>query len=83
MLRHKRREQLKKMYILHRILNPMGTMDGIDFLLDKLHNTKSNANFFESTNAKQFSIASIGGLADLCRTSSNRRDDPGRSESEP
>jgi transcription termination factor Rho len=29
----------------------MGTMDGIDFLLDKLRNTKSNADFFESMNA--------------------------------
>jgi transcription termination factor Rho len=32
-------------------LNPMGTMDAIDFLLDKLRNTKSNADFFESMNA--------------------------------
>ena len=44
-------QQLKKMYILRRILNPMGTMDAIDFLLDKLRNTKSNAEFFESMNA--------------------------------
>jgi transcription termination factor Rho len=43
--------QLKKMYILRRILNPMGTMDAIDFLLDKLRNTKSNSEFFESMNA--------------------------------
>jgi transcription termination factor Rho len=28
----------------------MGTMDGIDFLLDKLRNTKSNGEFFESMN---------------------------------
>ena len=35
-------DQLKKMYVLRRILNPMGTMDAIDFLLDKLRNTKSN-----------------------------------------
>jgi transcription termination factor Rho len=44
-------DQLKKMYILRRILNPMGTMDAIDFLLDKLRNTKSNSEFFESMNA--------------------------------
>ncbi len=44
-------DQLKKMYILRRILNPMGTMDAIDFLLDKLRNTKSNGEFFESMNA--------------------------------
>ena len=36
-------QQLKKMYVLRRILNPMGTMDAIDFLLDKLRNTKTNA----------------------------------------
>src|SRR4029078_1222346 len=41
---------LKKMYVLRRILNPMGTMDAIDFLLDKLRNTKSNSEFFESMN---------------------------------
>jgi transcription termination factor Rho len=28
----------------------MGTMDAIDFLLDKLRSTKSNAEFFESMN---------------------------------
>jgi transcription termination factor Rho len=43
-------DQLKKMYVLRRILNPMGTMDAIDFLLDKLRNTKSNSEFFESMN---------------------------------
>jgi transcription termination factor Rho len=42
---------LKKMYILRRILNPMGTMDAIDFLLDKLRNTKTNGEFFDSMNA--------------------------------
>ena len=41
---------LKKMYVLRRILNPMGTMDAIDFLLDKLRNTKSNSEFFDSMN---------------------------------
>src|ERR1700758_1781313 len=44
-------DQLKKMYILRRILNPMGTMDAIDFLLDKLRNPKTNGDFFESMNA--------------------------------
>jgi transcription termination factor Rho len=29
----------------------MGTMDAIDFLLDKLRNTKNNSDFFESMNA--------------------------------
>jgi transcription termination factor Rho len=43
-------QQLKKMYVLRRILNPMGTMDAIDFLLDKLRNTKTNGEFFDSMN---------------------------------
>ncbi len=43
--------QLRKMYVLRRILNPMGPMDGIDFLLDKLRQTKTNADFFDSMNA--------------------------------
>ncbi len=44
-------EQLKKMFVLRRILNPMGAMESIDFLLDKLRATKSNADFFTSMNA--------------------------------
>ena len=36
-------DTLKKMYVLRRILNPMGTVDAIEFLLDKLRQTKSNA----------------------------------------
>ena len=30
------KDQLKKIWVLRRILNPMGTMDAIEFLLDKL-----------------------------------------------
>ncbi len=41
---------LKKMYVLRRILNPMGTVDAIEFLLDKLKQTKSNSEFFDSMN---------------------------------
>ena len=42
---------LKKMYVLRRILNPMGTIDGVEFLLGKLRETpKGNASFFESMN---------------------------------
>jgi transcription termination factor Rho len=41
---------LKKMYVLRRILNPMGTVDAIEFLIGKLRETKSNAAFFESMN---------------------------------
>jgi transcription termination factor Rho len=38
------------MFVLRRILNPMGSMDAIEFLLDKLRQTKTNADFFDSMN---------------------------------
>ena len=41
---------LTKTYVLRRILNPMGTTDAIEFLLSKLKQTKSNAEFFDSMN---------------------------------
>ncbi|WP_346892943.1 transcription termination factor Rho [uncultured Roseibium sp.] len=44
-------ERLKKTFVLRRILNPMGTVDAIEFLLDKLRQTKSNDDFFDSMNA--------------------------------
>ncbi len=43
-------DRLKKMYVLRRILNPMGTMDAIEFLIDKLKQTKNNGEFFDSMN---------------------------------
>ena len=43
--------KLKKTYVLRRILNPMGTVDAVEFLLDKLRQTKSNDEFFDSMNA--------------------------------
>ncbi|MCF3974348.1 transcription termination factor Rho [Paracoccus salsus] len=42
---------LQKTYLLRRILNPMGTTDAIEFLISKLKQTKSNAEFFDSMNA--------------------------------
>ena len=39
-----------RMYVLRRILNPMGTLDAMEFLLDKLRQTKSNSEFFDSMN---------------------------------
>ncbi|HSK38611.1 MAG TPA: transcription termination factor Rho, partial [Arenibaculum sp.] len=44
------RGTISKMWVLRRILMPMGTVDAVDFLLDKLKHTKSNADFFESMN---------------------------------
>ncbi len=41
---------LAKTYVLRRILAPMGTVDAIEFLLDKLRSAKNNADFFDSMN---------------------------------
>ncbi len=41
---------LSKTYVLRRILAPMGTVDAIEFLLEKLKSSKNNADFFESMN---------------------------------
>jgi transcription termination factor Rho len=44
------KDKLHKIYVLRRILDPMGTVDAIEFLLDKLSQTKSNADFYDSMN---------------------------------
>ena len=44
------KNDLAKTYVLRRILNPMGTTDAIEFLLGKLKQTKTNADFFDSMN---------------------------------
>ncbi|GEO86597.1 transcription termination factor Rho [Ciceribacter naphthalenivorans] len=44
------RQDLQKIFVLRRILAPMGTTDAIEFLIDKLKQTKNNADFFDSMN---------------------------------
>ena len=44
------KEKLHKIYVLRRILDPMGTVDAIEFLLDKLSQTQSNDEFYDSMN---------------------------------
>ena len=44
------KDQLQKIYVLRRILSPMGSQDAIEFLLDKLRQTKNNGDFFQSMN---------------------------------
>ena len=41
---------LAKMYVLRRILMPMGTTDAMEFLIDKLKSSKTNKDFFEAMN---------------------------------
>jgi transcription termination factor Rho len=44
------RDVLAKMWVLRRILMPMGMNDAMEFLLDKLRHTKTNSEFFQSMN---------------------------------
>ncbi len=41
---------LAKMWVLRRVLMPMGTNDGLEFLINKLKESKSNAEFFDAMN---------------------------------
>ena len=41
---------MTKVFVLRRILSPMGVSDAIEFLIDKLKQTKSNKDFFDSMN---------------------------------
>ena len=40
------KDDLAKMNVLRRIISPMGTMDGIEFLISKIKDTKNNSDFF-------------------------------------
>lgn len=44
------KQDLQKIFVLRRILSPMGTTDATEFLIDKLKQTKSNSEFFDSMN---------------------------------
>ncbi len=44
------KEQLSKMWVLRRILMQMGTVDAMEFLLDKMKDSKSNEDFFATMN---------------------------------
>jgi transcription termination factor Rho len=44
------RATLSRMWVLRRILSPMGTIDAIEFLSDKMRVSKSNAEFWDSMN---------------------------------
>ncbi|MGB3166311.1 MAG: transcription termination factor Rho [Alteraurantiacibacter sp.] len=44
------KEQLSKMWVLRRILMQMGTIDSMEFLLDKMKDSKTNEDFFATMN---------------------------------
>jgi transcription termination factor Rho len=41
---------LSKMWVLRRVLTPMGTVDGLEFLINKLKESKTNSEFFDAMN---------------------------------
>ena len=44
------RDRLNKMWILRKVLSPLGTVEGMEFLIDKMQGTKSNLEFLQSMN---------------------------------
>jgi len=47
----KDKAELSKMWVLRRILNPMGTVEAMEFMQDKLKYSKNNHDFFQSMNS--------------------------------
>jgi transcription termination factor Rho len=45
-------EELQKIWVLRRILQPMDPVSAMEFLLDKMRATKTNEDFFRSMNAR-------------------------------
>ena len=46
------KDELGKTFILRKILSPMGTAESMEFLLDKMKDTKTNSEFFQSMGTK-------------------------------
>ncbi len=44
------RDRLNKMWILRKVLSPLGTMEAMEFLMDKIGGTKTNQEFLQSMN---------------------------------
>lgn len=47
------RSTLSKMWVLRRVLSPMGVCDGMEFLLDQMKDTKNNTEFFQRMNQSE------------------------------
>ncbi len=44
------KDRLNKMWILRKVLSPLGTMEAMEFLIDKIGGTKTNQDFLQSMN---------------------------------
>jgi len=51
-------DELNKVWILQKLLATMSTIEGMEFLIDKLKRFKTNQEFFESINKKTGQYAS-------------------------
>jgi transcription termination factor Rho len=45
-----KKDDLSKIFVLRRVLHPMNTIDSMEFILDKIKNSKSNGGFLDSMN---------------------------------
>jgi transcription termination factor Rho len=44
------KDRLNKMWILRKVLSPLGTMEAMEFLMDKIQGSKTNQDFLQSMN---------------------------------
>jgi transcription termination factor Rho len=44
------KDRLNKMWVLRKVLSPLGTMEAMEFLIDKIAGTKTNQDFLQSMN---------------------------------
>ena len=44
-------KDLQRIYVLRRVLNPMNTMDSMEFILERIRDTKTNAAFLDKLNS--------------------------------
>ncbi len=76
-------EELSRMWILRKILHPMDEIAGIEFLLDKLRQTKTNNEFFDSMKRAKSGVVAcerpgFPGLSRFWRQAFSIRDSGGR-----
>jgi len=56
-------EELKKVWVLQKLLSTMNTIEGMEFIIDKMKKHKTNEDFFDSINKKLATIATGNGNA--------------------
>lgn len=54
-------EELKKVWVLQKLLSTMNTIEGMEFIIDKMKKHKTNEDFFDSINKKLATVATGNG----------------------